>query len=616
MSEHTFHIPVMGTGFSLDTPLRVARFGISSVMSIVDDALIERTRRHYCAKSGIAYEPISALAPDSRARRITAWLDLVHLLVERQLAALSALPFAPGNEKTKYFELLPDASPLKRAYLEFSAMPAGAARESAGMRLTEAIAPGAADVNIMTKLDRVRFDRDGAPLGPEQCDAKAALRGFAASRLDSNVVLSAGINPTLFGMFESLPGFYRDPKGHTRKGIILKVSDCRSALVQGRFLAKKGLEIREFRIESGLNCGGHAFATDGELLGPILAEFREHRDSLSAMFEPAIREYYEKKGWAYVGGPRRIRVTVQGGVGNFGEVRRLCEHYGADGTGWATPFLLVREATSLDAATRRLLAAAHEEDLYVSHVSPLGVPFNNLRGSSSEVWTTGRIDEGRPGSSCPRGYLASSTEFTDRPICTASREYQAAKLASMGFETPPPSTTTDPRVRRVYEKTCICNHLGNGLLIDLGIARPDLPVAVCPGPNIAYFDREYTLREMIDHIYGRGQSLVPVTRPHMLAKELQMYVDHFEKLVDQIAPGDGKGMTRLAAFRENLERGLAHYRDLVAEEPFAGENLASLTQAIHTQALRIEEAWRRANQQRRCPHAPTAIDQTSSTRLS
>jgi hypothetical protein len=135
--------------------------------------------------------------------------------------------------------------------------------------------------------------------------------------------------------------------------------------------------------------------------------------------------------------------------------------------------------------------------------------------------------------------------------------------------------------------------LGNGLLIDLGIARPDLPVAVCPGPNIAYFDREYTLCEMVDHIYGRGPSLVPATRPNMFAKELQMYVDHFEKLVDETPPGDGRAMAKLAAFKENLEKGLAHYRDLVTGEPFAGENLTSLAQAIHTQTGRIEEAWRR-----------------------
>ena len=28
--QHTFHIPVMGTGYTIDTPLKVAHFGISS----------------------------------------------------------------------------------------------------------------------------------------------------------------------------------------------------------------------------------------------------------------------------------------------------------------------------------------------------------------------------------------------------------------------------------------------------------------------------------------------------------------------------------------------------------------------------------------------------------
>lgn len=50
------------------------------------------------------------------------------------------------------------------------------------------------------------------------------------------------------------------------KKVVIKVSDYRSALIQGKYLAKKGIWVSEFRIESGLNCGGHAFATDGYLL--------------------------------------------------------------------------------------------------------------------------------------------------------------------------------------------------------------------------------------------------------------------------------------------------------------------------------------------------------------
>lgn len=590
MSVHSFHIPVMGTGFSLDSPLRVARFGISSVMSIVDDTLIERVRRRHAAKEGLAYEPIGVLSFDARARRITAWLDLVDAVIARQMATLRALPFADGNEKTKYFELLPDGSPLARAYRAYLAMPDAPAKKQAGAVLTSAIVAGSADVNIMTKVDRARFDLDGNPLGSDHADAKAALRGFAESRIASNLVFSAGMNPTLFGLIERFADFYRDSGGHIRKGIILKVSDFRSALVQGKFLAKKGIEIRELRIESGLNCGGHLFATDGELLGPILAEICNRRDELVETFAPAIRQYYEKKGTPFVGEMRRIRVTVQGGIGTHGEARRLCEHYGADATGWGSPFLLVREATALDDATRALLASATEADIYVSDASPLGIPFSNVRGSSSELWTTQRIEDGRPGSSCPRGYLASNTELTERPICTASREYQRGKLAAMGYEAAPPPGTSDPRVRAVYAKTCLCNHLGNGALVELGIGNPGLPVAVCPGPNLAYFDREYSLRAMVDHIYGRGASLVPSTRPHCFAKELVMYVDHFEKRIALTAT-DEKARARLRSFKENLELGIAHYRALTREPAFDGENMESLAMAIDEQARRLDHIW-------------------------
>ena len=52
-------------------------------------------------------------------------------------------------------------------------------------------------------------------------------------------------------------------------------------MIQGNFLAKKGLWVSEYRIESGLNCGGHAFATDGFLLGPILEEFHQKKEQLN-----------------------------------------------------------------------------------------------------------------------------------------------------------------------------------------------------------------------------------------------------------------------------------------------------------------------------------------------
>ena len=43
---------------------------------------------------------------------------------------------------------------------------------------------------------------------------------------------------------------------------------------------------------------------------------------------------------------------------------------------------------------------------------------------------------------------------------------------------------------------------------------------------------------MVDHIYGRGESLVPKNRPQMFAKELVMYVGYIYELAGQITPDD------------------------------------------------------------------------------
>ena len=89
------------------------------------------------------------------------------------------------------------------------------------------------------------------------------------------------MNPRLYGYIAQFDDFFPNENGYIKKKIILKVSDYRSAVIQGKFLAKKGLWISEYRIESGLNCGGHAFATDGYLMGPILAEFRDRRQGVN-----------------------------------------------------------------------------------------------------------------------------------------------------------------------------------------------------------------------------------------------------------------------------------------------------------------------------------------------
>src|SRR3989339_669893 len=113
---HTFHIPVMGLAFSIDTPAKVARFGISSVVSIVDDILIEHMRKQHSLERGEDFTPITPKDHDYRARRITEYLNLLQRIVHDQIESLKASAFEKRSEIVKYFEMLADHSPLKAMY--------------------------------------------------------------------------------------------------------------------------------------------------------------------------------------------------------------------------------------------------------------------------------------------------------------------------------------------------------------------------------------------------------------------------------------------------------------------------------------------------------------------
>src|SRR3989338_5618133 len=411
-SIHSFHIPVMGTGFSIDTPIKVARYGIHSVISIVDDCLIEEMRKYYCKVSGEAYVAITKQDEDFRARRITEYLNLVDRIVKKQFAELKASAFEVGTEITKYFTLLPDDSPLKKLYEKMLCTIDPAEKKNMQETLRNSIRPGDINVNIMTKLDRTNYSPDRKELPSEYSDALAALRGYAKSSLASAIIFSAGINRRLYSYVEEFKDFYADATGSIKKKIILKVSDYRSSIIQGKFFAKKGLWISEYRIESGLNCGGHVFPTEGFLMGPIMEEFKTKKAELVDNLHKICNEALKLKNKICMPKPPELRITAQGGIGTYNENKFLLEHYQLDSTGWATPFLLIPEATNVDETTLKKLSAAKEKDLYVSDVSPLGVPFNNLRNSQSDCERDNRVEKGRPGSACPKGFLVSNKEFT------------------------------------------------------------------------------------------------------------------------------------------------------------------------------------------------------------
>ncbi len=562
---HTFHIPVLGLAFSIDTPLRVARFGIASVISIVDDVLIERMREHYSRVYGKPYTVINQRDDDHRARRITAYLNLVNQIVHEQTAKLRASAFEQGSEIVKYFEMLADHSPLKALYRRLGAARDTAHRENLEEELRSRIVAGAIDVNIMTKLDKVNIPRHNAEPLPDSTDAVAALRGFVRSDLDSSVVLSAGLNPRLFSYMQRCPEFLPDSDGTSPKRVILKVSDYRSAFIQGKILAKKGIWISEYRIESGLNCGGHAFATDGVLLGPILQEFKEKREALILELHTLYSATRREKGLPAFAEPRPVRITVQGGIGTTAEDEFLREFFEMDGTGWGSPFLLVPDATNVDDATRAKLAAAGKEDYYISDASPLGIAFNNIRGSSSEELIRRRVEDDNPGSPCTKKYLVSNTEFTKDPICTASRQYQSLKINQLqGMDLP--GEDLEYRISKVVEKSCLCEDLAASPFVGAGTKHNGSTpaVAVCPGPNLAYFSRIATLEEMVGHIYGRLQLITVSDRPNLFINELRLYIDYLKseiaKKLETLTASEHKYLTK---FQTSLQEGIEYYRSLV-----------------------------------------------------
>ncbi|RWY54335.1 hypothetical protein [Mucilaginibacter gilvus] len=566
--SHTFHIPVLGLGFSIDTPLKVARYGISSVMSIVDDDLIERIREYHSTENHLPFIPIAKKAIDARALRITAYLNMIDDLVNKQFDYLCTQSFETGSDICRYFELLTDGSQLKAGYDLMMEYPEGASKVIFQELLRCGMTKGSIDVNIMSKVDRMNFTAAGDYTGDENTDALAALRGFANSKLSSSVILSAGMNPKLYSFLETFDAFFPNENGELQKKIILKVSDFRSALIQAKFLAKKGLWVSEFRVESGLNCGGHAFATEGYLLGPILEEFKQKRNEmlkeLLLLFQPALQQ----KGINFTATPKQ-KLCVQGGIGTAAENEFLIEYYNLDATGWGSPFLLVPEATNVDEETLIQLSAAAETDYHLSASSPLGILFNNFMPASSEMQRLARMAAGKPGSPCTKKYLCTNTEFTVQPICTASREYQNLKINQLQSSGLYPNDYAE-QYNAVTEKICLCEGLCSSVYIKYNISKPkeNKAVAICPGPNLAYFNRAYSLDEMVGHIYGKLDLLRNVKRPHMFIKELNLYIDYLQTdLQTHLKDLNDKKVKQLKKFKAQLLNGVAYYKQLFSELP-------------------------------------------------
>ncbi|MCB0387468.1 MAG: hypothetical protein KDD23_01610, partial [Winogradskyella sp.] len=224
------------------------------------------------------------------------------------------------------------------------------------------------------------------------------------------------------------------------------------------------------------------------------------------------------------------------------------------------------EATSVDKQTRDLLAKAQEKDLYLSGISPLGVPFNTIKGTTNEFFKQKRINDNKAGSSCPKKFLALSKEFGPEGICTASKKYQDVKLQELESKKFEVSQNMYENAKaKITEKACLCVGLANASYLEnnIPIKGQEQGVVICPGPNMAYFDKEVSLFNMMQHIYGKASVLANENRPNMFVKELKMYMAYLQNEITTVSEDiTSKQIKKWEAFKNNLLEGITYYQEL------------------------------------------------------
>lgn len=186
--------------------------------------------------------------------------------------------------------------------------------------------------------------------------------------------------------------------------------------------------------------------------------------------------------------------------------------------------------------------------------------------NSAEIQRQERIDKGRPGSPCRKKYLVSNTEFTEQPICTASREYQNLKIKQLKAQSLS-EEDYQAEFEKVTQKLCLCEGLVTSVYIknDILERKENTAVAICPGPNIAYFSKVMSLDEMVKHIYGKINLLQGVSRSSLFINELNLYVEYLKKdIQSHLSRLDAKKIKQLEKFKEQLLIGIDYYKSLTA----------------------------------------------------
>jgi hypothetical protein len=91
-------------------------------------------------------------------------------------------------------------------------------------------------------------------------------------------------------------------------------------------------------------------------------------------------------------------------------------------------------------------------------------------------------------------------------------------------------------------------------------------VSICPGPNLAYYSKVATLKEMVDHIYGKINLITDHSRPNMFIKELILYIEYLiDKFEETVEPFAKQKEEFFNNFQKNLIDGINYYKKLVPD---------------------------------------------------
>src|SRR5690606_5816610 len=200
-----------------------------------------------------------------------------------------------------------------------------------------------------------------------------------------------------------------------------------------------------------------------------------------------------------------------------------------------------------------------------------------------------------PGSSCPKKYVALNKEYSEAGMCTASREYQHLKIKELEQR-----DLTAEAYAAAYEKivgkSCACVGLGTSALLKYGLdtRTEGSGVSVCPGPNMAYFSKIASLKEMVGHIYGESNLIERTDRPNMFIKELNIYIEYLGKRFEEAKASLAlKQMDALSTFAGNLNEGISYYQSLFQGTAKAfGEHRAQLLGELSRARAQVDQIGR------------------------